>query len=315
MNGFCISNLVYGKSYTDIFLDYHLKSIVENFTRNKSDEKSHYLIFTTEENIETIQAHKNFALLKELFLVKFISIQGNLTYDMRYQVQGAQVQYTAKFALENNLLLHIACADVYYGENLFKDAAAIINRGYDSVINQPMRAAYESSAPHLGGRVLTTDELFEVGFNNQHPLWTSSNWDSPYFSQIPYQIIWTDEKSICLRGFSLSAQIVVPKEWMLSSGGCTDISFMPHLKNPYYSSDWSELPMIELQHLFSFYPPFRNKRALIADVASWAKKSVLPENIGNLRKYITYKKTTDVIDPKLISESEKIAEQIIHYIK
>ena len=67
MNGFCISNLVYGKSYTDIFLDYHLKSIVENFTRNKSDEKSHYLIFTTEENIETIQAHKNFALLKELF--------------------------------------------------------------------------------------------------------------------------------------------------------------------------------------------------------------------------------------------------------
>ncbi len=314
MGEICISNLVYGESYTNVFLNFHLKSLIENLASSNPFSRSYYLIFTEQDNIAKIEAHENFQQLKKYLNVHFLKIDGAVNYDQRYALQGLQVQTTAQFALTNNLLLHIACADVYYGPNYFTNACAILDKGYDAVVHQPMRTALESASPHLTGRwALSVDELFEVGFTNPHPIWISENWDSPYFTKYPYQMIWADETSVCLRGFSISPSIVVAKEWMKTAGGCTDISFMPYLENPYYSNDWSELPMIELCHLFSFYPPFSNKKSNAREVATWAKSHTLPQNFKNLSKYIIYKKTTDEVNPELISRSQVVADEIMSY--
>jgi len=314
MSEICISNLVYGDSYINIFLNFHLKSLLENFVTNNPFSRSYYLIFTEQQNIVRIEAHENFQQLKKFMNVHFLNIDGGVSYDQRYGLQGLQVQNTVQFALTNDLLVHIACADVYYGPNFFANACQILSKGYDAVIHQPMRTAFESAAPHLTGRwALTVDELFDVGFANPHPIWISENWDNPYFTKYPYQLIWTDEKSVCLRGFSISPSVVVAKDWMKNAGGCTDISFMPYLENPYFSNDWSELPMIELCHLFSFYPPFANKKSNALDVATWAKSHTLPQNFKNLTNYIIYKKTTDEINHELIERSKVIAEEIIQY--
>jgi len=132
---------------------------------------------------------------------------------------------------------------------------------------------------------------------------------------MPYHLIWSDDKAICLRGFSLSVPIVVPREWMLKTGGCTDMTYLPNLKNPYYSCDWSELPMIELQQLSSFYPSFSHKKSNIQDLTSWAKKNITPENYSNLARHIIYKKTNDSINEELISKSKKISDEIMTVLK
>ncbi|MCF8196269.1 MAG: hypothetical protein K9J38_09760 [Polynucleobacter sp.] len=309
----CISNLVYGQPYIDIFLNYHLKSIFENIDGHDFSS-SHYLIFTDKDNMPLIESHENIKQLKDKLNVKLIKIEEVLEYDSRYKIQTLQVQWSARFALEHNFLFVIATADAYYGKDFLKNAIKHINNGHDGIVHQPIRTTYESSAKYLTSNSLSVDELFEVGFSNLHPIWTSSNWDNPYFSTSPYHMIWSDERSICLRGFSLSTSVVVPKEWMLLSSGCTDISYVSQLQNPYYSSDWSELPMLELQPLLCFYPPFGNKRSDIQSVVDWAIKSIPLENFENLSKYTIFKKINEPINEELILKSKLISGMLITYM-
>jgi len=312
MLNLCLSNIVYGQPYTDIFLNFHLKSLLENF--NYEDfGKPAYLIFTEQRNLSTIQSHDNFIKLKCKFTIELIVLEGIvLDYETRYNIQNIQVEHSAKFALDNNLLLHIATADIYYGVDFFKNALKHIRNGHDCVVSTPIRAAYESASSHLSGNQLSVDDLFDVGFYNMHPLWTSANWDNPLFAKHYYNLLWTDEKSICLRAFSQSPILFWPMEWMLNSNmGCIDITFLPHFKNCYYIPDWSEMPSIELGQLSNFYPPFWHKKSNIQEVADWVKIYIIPENRSNLSRYTIFKKTNDSINEELIFKSKLIADAIM----
>lgn len=313
MTNVCIGNLVYGQPYTDIFLNYHLKSLFENIDGD-SFSNSYYLIFTDEINTPIIESHENFKQLKDKLIIKIIKIEEILKYDARYQIQGLQAYWTTKFALENNLTLHLTSADTYYGKDSIKSALNYLDNGYDAVINQPMRITYESAAKHLSNHALSVDELFEVGFSNLHPIWTSSNWENPYFTLSPYHMIWSDERSICLRGFSLSPSFVIPQEWMLALKGCIDMTIIQNLKNPYYSTDWSEMPMVELQPLLANYPPFGNKRSEIQSVVDWAIQTIPPDNYRNLSRYTIFKKTNDPINEELILKSKLISGMLSTYL-
>lgn len=312
MNNLCISNLVYGQPYTHIFLNFHLKSLLANLNSYALDN-SCYLIFTEESNISVIESHENFQLLLDKLKVTFVSLDGNSpTYELRYQYQAMQAHQSMIFALEHQMLLHLTAADVYYGINFFKSAFNFMSRGHDGIGHQPMRIAYESAASHLStDKTLSVDDLFLIGFHNPHPLWTSQNWHNPYFSFMPYQLLWSDETSICLRGFSISISLLIPQEAMLDSLGCADMTIFQYLKNPYFSDDWSELPMVELQQLSSFYPSFSNKKSNIQDIAIWAKKNILKENISNLARHTIYKRINDPINQELVSESKRITDAIM----
>jgi len=311
MANLCISNLVYGNVYTHIFLNYHLKSVLENITEETNFNNSVYFIFTDGGNLDQIKAHENFIKLSTFIPMSFFVIQGGLNYQGRYHFQKVQMQHTVKYALEHHLLMHISCADMFYGPRFFTNALHYFSLGHEAIIVQPARVAFESAAPLLSGAALSADALFEVAFNNLHPLWTSANWDNPYFTNIPYHLIWSDEKSICFRGFSLSPLIVVPQEWMLSASGCADMSFLPNLKNQYFSEDWTEMPCIELQQLMSFYPPFSRKCANTGTLAQWAKKSIPPDNYANLNRYMMFKKSTDPINHELITQSQIVVDSIL----
>jgi len=313
MSNLCIGNLVYGQPYTNIFLNFHLKSLFENIDGD-SFSNSYYLIFTDEASLPILEAHENYQQLKDKFTVRVIKLESPLTYNARYYIQSLQANETTKFALEHNLTLHITTADTYYGKDFIKSALNYLSNGYDSIIHQPMRVTYETAAPHLLNHALSVDELFEVGFSNLHPMLTSANWENPYFSQAPFQMIWSDEKSMCLRGFSLAPTFLIPKDWMLAAAGCIDLAFLPYLKNPYFSNDWSELPMVELGPILTFYPPFSNKRSDIQSVAEWAIRNVPPHLFENLSRYIIYKKINDAVNEELITKSKLISSLLYTYV-
>ena len=192
--------------------------------------------------------------------------------------------------------------------DFFKKDAEYINLGHDAVINSPMKVAFERASNFLIQREILVDELFNVAFTNLHPIWTSSNWKNPNFTKLPYKIIWTDENSLCMRGFSHTPILVIPKEWMTTLSGAIDTSFLPYFKNPFYSENWSELPWIELKSLQSTYPPENNNKFNINNIANWARQNVLIENFSNLSRYVIYKKTTDQINQNLISNSKIITD-------
>jgi len=312
MNNLCISNLVYGQPYTHIFLNFHLKSLLANLN-SYALENSCYILYTEESNISVIESHENFQLLCDKLKVTFVTLDGNKpTYELRYHYQTIQSSESIRYALENKMLLHLTAADVYYGINFFKNSSDFMSKGHDAIAHQPMRIAYESAASYLStDKSLSVDDLFLIGFHNPHPLWTSQNWHNPYFSVMPYQLLWSDQTAICLRGFSISPSIFIPQESMLESLGSADITIFQHFKNPYVSYDWSELPMVELQQLSSFYPSFSNKKSNIQDIAIWAKKYILKENFSNLARYTIYKRINDPINEGLVSESKRITDAIM----
>jgi hypothetical protein len=311
MSSICISNLVYGDVYTDLFLEYNLKSLVENVVGKAVLSDGDYFVFTDGKNIDRIKSHANYHALQEVFRFKFFVIDKGLGYAHRYGLQTVQLQHTLRHALDSKQLMHISCADVYYGPGFFANSFKRFLQGYDSVVTQPMRVAFESASSCLKQGVSDLDALFDVGFNNLHPLWMSADWDGRYFSKLPYHIIWSDDRSFCLRGFSLSPLVVVPKEWMLKASGCIDVSFVPFLESPYYATDWQEFPVLELQMLSSFYPPFLHKKASVDTVAFWAKKNIVPANIYNLNKYVMYKRSADAASQELIDRSQYIVKNII----
>lgn len=318
MEKLLISNLVYGDPYTDIFLDYHIKSILDTCAKDDFPDGSLYLIFTDGNNIDKISNHINFYLLSQLIgRVNFITIKGEINYENRYAIQTAQLQESIKIALNESMLVHIATADLYYGPQFIKGSVEKITiNGADAVFSQAMRCAYESTAKYLKqNTVESVDALFEIAFNNLHPLWTSSNWDNPYFSKIPYQIIWADSEQIICRGFSISSTFFKPDNRYLGASGCCDMSIHLIAKNKAYINDWSEIPSIELGQLKAFYPPFSNNRSDVSKIADWAKKSIQKENYTNLEYYQVFKKKNTHLNSKIVKNSEDIVKKILGAIR
>ena len=308
----CISNLVYGEIFTKIFLTYHLKSLLKNLSSSRLPDGSIYLVFTDEKNISELDFHKNVAAVRKFMPLEIVVIDGDLKNDMRYHIQSIQMKETIKYCLENDLLIHQTCADVYFGPNFFQNLIQKMSEGFDVIFGNPMRAAYESAAPLLDHAICDVDDvddLFDIGFQNPHPLWMSSNWNNPYFSIMPYHLLWTDSKSILVRGVSISVYLFEPREWMLEFHGCTDMIQRKKFKHPYYCIDWSEFPILELVFLATFFPSFRNQKASVSSVAEWIFSQNLSENIDT-EMYTICKRKSDNIDIRLIDESKKVMENI-----
>lgn len=315
-NKVLISNLVYGDPYTQIFLDLHLKSLIENCGDSPFSKSSIYLIYTDGKNIDRIKNHENFKVLTRYFRTQFITISSELRYDRRYSIQTVQLQHSLKVAIENSALMQQACADVYYGSNFWRNAIELINdKSVQVIFGNAIRSAYETTSSLLMGKQVSNDELFDIALSNLHPLWLSCNWEAPLFSRIPYHIIWTRDEQIICRSFSMSPLIFEPSANMLTAGGCSDITLRRYCDKIHFERDWQNAPIIELGMLSAFYPPFGRGKASVSSVASWAISNVLPENHRNIELFQVIKKTTTRESCSLISETEDIANSILGQIE
>lgn len=308
----CISNLVYGEPYTDIFLNLHLKSLLENIN-SITEFEINYIIFTDGNNIDKIEQHVNIYKLFSHIKFNIITFEDILKYNDRYKIQSIQNSETIKYALNNDCThIHLACADIYYGPGFWKNLLNKANSGFDAIFGHAIRTSYESIAPLLKQTIISADQLFDISFNNLHPLFTHSNWNNPYFTKIPYNIIWSTEDSIIVRGFSIPGLLFKPSIDKLENiGGCADITLLSMSENPYFSMNWQELPCIEIGMLKSFYPMFSHKPASIPYLLELAKNIGALPNVNRLRNYMLISKKDTKPDLNLIYESETIINEII----
>ena len=309
-----ISNLVYGEPYTDLFLNLHLPSLIENLRTNYFSDKSKYLVYTDRDSSKTIRSHPMFRLLGKFIDFEVLQIDGvALSYESRYGLQQVQVNDSACRALHGFDFFHSACADVVYGNNVLPDAARLlIQSGKNTICHTPMRVALESAAPLLRGpSAFSVENLFEVGLRHPHPLWTSSNLRTPYFTTIPYHMIWTNDSQVLLRGFAISPLLLKPSPWMTECGGSIDLSFSQFEQDFLWLSNWSDLPMLELGRLGAFYPCFRSEYFNLTSVVEWAKSAIPRSNWNNLLYWQYCKKPGSSPDLSLLQESNVVIDKMI----
>ena len=313
-----ISNLVYGEPYTSIFINFHLPSLVEELLNSKNAIDIKYLLFTDKQSMELIKRSTHYRELTDFVPYRIMTLEGDKDYGKRYALQGLQLNYSAKIALEESRVVHQSSADVYYGKGYFDAVISkFLSDDSDAIFFENFRCAYESVAHHLyNKKTLNTDQLFDIGISNLHPLWVAAHWDAPFFSKIPYTMVWGGGPQLITRGFSQSVPFFKPYEWMLTAPGCNDINIATRTEKISFIEAWNQAPSIELGMLSAFYPPFSPLTSDPRNVANWAKENMPPLAIQNLRRYSIFNKPGSNVIQDVIEYSGDCIEKIIdHYNK
>lgn len=273
-----ISNVAYGNVYSDIFLACHLKSLLDESNIPAVKDRVEYLLFSDNETMPKIEAHPNWQKLKSLIPVQvaILEFPQNVPFDKfgaRYTVLITMFNESVKKALASNMYLSAIVADHVMAQDFLPKVLSKMDAGHGAVFVQPPRAAAEPTMPVLATnpRALAAHDLWNLCYRNMHPLWVACHWNAAQFSALPFSLLWNNnDGGLLVRSFSITPMIFVPNEKMLSCGGVIDREMPALCENPFWATDWVDCPVIGVEPLFCYYPPFTNKKASTDDVRDWS---------------------------------------------
>ncbi len=291
-DGLLLADLAYGAEYARIFLNASLPTLLDASNLPAIKSNAAFVLFTDAATRPTIEADARFQALQRLVPTTVYTLPA-LTdpYGQRYDMQAMTLGLSMARAYKDGLALVYLTADGCYGAGAIPAMLTKLREGYDSVCGQALRTAAEVTEPALssGQHAPTASELFQMGIRGLSPLWVASHWDSPCFSTIPYALLWSDAEQLVMRMTSVSVHAIQPTKALLQAKGCPDMVLFQGSAKPYMAYDWAEFPVINVEPLRCFYPPFQvGLRASATGYCEWAKRSVSRDSLRNLTHAWTY---------------------------
>jgi len=319
---YIISNVVYGDLYCKIFLEQHLRSVLDetNLPAITGILDVEYCIYTDAETKQKIMAHANFKRLLMTCAVRIADldwkgIEKEKQFDKRYSVLMQVCKDTIAYAIDNGFKYCTAwVADLVVARNFFpKIVDKCMAKDHGAVFVLPLRSAFERVAPILNqeNRALDAKILFNIGYSNLHPLWTACEWDNRRFTKLPFCVLWSSPTGILVRSFSLTPVIFEPAQKMLEGRGMID-GEIPHLcRNPYLCTDWTDAPVMGVEPLFCYYPTFNNRPSHFGTFKRWTRQCLHWSQIPFFKKRLYYPdRETAKIGFFQRMQSDKIARKI-----
>lgn len=320
---YIISNLVYespahGFLYPSLFLENQVKSLCDPTNLPALAEKYavEFALFTDENSLMQISRHPNFMRLSQICPVHVIKLGWPPDADRfgsRYQLLVQMFHQVLAVALEKKAWLSVLVADLVFAQAAVPRILSHLEKGHDAVFMVPIRSSADSVNPLLAKlpRAPTDLELFEMAYANLHHLWTHSTWDNPYFSRMPYSMLWNSGSGLVAHNFGITPIAFKPSEEMKAVKGVIDSDVPAFFKNPYWAHDWTDAPVAGVEPLSNgHYPPFEHKRANEARVAEWAKVGTQPVQAKNLHQPLFYPTAKRFADTALADRAKAIAEDI-----
>jgi hypothetical protein len=310
-----ITSPCFGEVYPDIFLNFHLKSLLDETNIPLLKDRINYIVYTDKETAPKIYGHKNFKRLENLCGTGIAEIPRGLTFDNRYNALVAVFKESVTFALKEDMLVSPIVCDLVFGRGYLPMVLDKMDRGHDAVFALPMRTAYESmwqfADDSWGVGAWDSMELCRVGLQCLHPLWVHLYWNSPLFSTIPYSLLWGNSKGLLVRSFSITPMVFQPIEEHLKTMHAIDIEIPGTFKNPYWAQDFIECPVIGVEPLRCYYPMWDSKPASLDTVKTWSKMQCEAQR-NCLPKHLWYPcKATVNMDSSIIEESDRVVNSIL----
>lgn len=278
------SNLVYGQLYPDLWVNNHLKSLLDptNLPALKDKYQLEYCLLTDDATLMQISRHPNFMQLSAIAEIHIIKMNWPPETDQfasRYQLLVQMFHQILPVALEKNAWMGSWVADLVFAKHALPRMLKRLEAGHDAVFNVPIRSAADS-INHILAQLpgAPSDlELFELAYKNLHHLWVASHWDSPLFSKFPYSMLWNSGSGLLAHNFGVTPILFKPSEELKAVQGVIDADVPSFFKNPYWATDWTDAPVAGVEPLSNgHYPPFLVHRASKEFVADWAKKGTMP---------------------------------------
>lgn len=279
-----ITNVVYGQVYSAIFLNQHLKSMLDETNIPKMKDRVEYAVYTDKETLRLLEGHPNFQELKRLIKVHVYEFDWagiENRFDKRYSVLASTFHLGLEIALERGMLMSALVADLVVAKHFLPKLFEKVDAGFDAVFTLPMRTAHEAMAHHLNANpgAMFAHDLFDLGYKNLHPLWVACHWEAAQFSKLPYSLIWNSGTGLVVHSFSITPIIFTPYEEMRETKHVIDVEIPSMCKNPFWAENWTDAAVIGVEPLFCYYPPFANKKAKVEDVAMWMARTLNPKQV------------------------------------
>lgn len=315
---YIISNLVYGPHHPDFWLENQLKSLLDssNLPALRERYKLEYALFTDDETLMRITRHPNFMQLSaicEIHVIKMNWPADADRFNSRYQLLIQMFQQMLTVGLERNAWLSVIVADLVFAKGALPTMLKHLEAGYDSVFMVPIRGAADSINHQLARLpgAPTDLELFELCYRNLHHLWTHSTWDNPYFSRMPYSMLWNSGSGLCTHNFGITPIVFKPNEEMRNVKGVIDADVPAFCKNPYWCENWTDAPVAGVEPLSNgHYPPFLHQRSSEDFVVEWAKTGTMPQQLDYLHHALYYPAKSVFNNVYLADQAQGIAERI-----
>lgn len=336
MKKLLFTNVAYGDLYADLFLNQHLKSLLDETNIPAVKERIMYTIFTDTNTYKKITKHKNYLRLRDLIGKKNLEVEvfkwqeGGDHFEDRYSVLTNFFKVSAKLALERECWLSAIVADLVAAKEFLPRVLRRMDEGHGAVFMLPLRSAAECMVPYLDARTtgaLHDFELCALGFQNLHPLWVACHWNATQFTKLPFTLLWNSGagQGIMARSFSITPVVLEPTPDMLKGRGMIDRDIPAHCRNPYWATNWTDAPIIGVEPLVirplghpdgakpCYYPPFGNHVASVDIVANWSR-NLDPTQIPLAQVPLYYpNKELANIPPEMLFESDKVMDGIVDW--
>jgi hypothetical protein len=316
---YTITNLVYGATYSKLFCQNHVKSLLDPSNLDAITDKYdvEYIIYTDNETLRDISAHPALEALSKKIKVRaerFAWPAGTRNrFAHRYGLLLDIFKRSVEEALKRDALLTAWVADLVVAQDFFPRILKRIEEGHGAVFVLPLRAASEAASPVLNQfhGAMPGDKLCELGLETMHPLWVACHWNTPQFTKLPFTLLWQGQGGVLARTFSTTPIVFRPKPEMINTRGMIDGDIPALCDNPYWCTDWTDAPVIGVEPVIVYYPPFANRPASVQLVKDFTK-AIDPTQIPYLERQCFYPSRAAVtMREDVIEESDRVVGEIL----
>lgn len=314
-----LTNVVYGSSYSHIFLNYHLKSLLDESNLPAIKGKVSVILFTDSETLPVLQKHPNMMKLLSLCEVDirdFTWKPNANKFALRYDLLINTFRQGAEEALRRGDLLSAWTADMIIAKGVLpKLMYKIMEDGHDAVLLQPARAAFEAIMPDLDktDEALYPHDLWKLCQLHMHPYLTAANhWRSPTFTKYPFYMHWNTGTGFLTRSFSTTPIIMRPIEEMTKVKQVIDIEVPGMFPAPYWADEFDEFGVIQIEptlcynHALTSFPPQLSK------VQKFAKDRHPHQHEAFKRRLYYPNKFIANVSPEVLAESDLTVKNILN---
>lgn len=157
---------------------------------------------------------------------------------------------------------------------------------------------------------LSAEALFTLAYNNLHPLWIACHWENATFTKLPFSLLWNTGEGLIARSFSVTPIAFIPTVEMAQVTGVIDVMVPALCSNPFWASDYLDCPVVGVEPLHCYYPPFTNLPASVDGVRQWARASLHPSQLQFLKRPFFYPQKDALSAERKLSASNKIIEEL-----
>jgi len=218
---FICNTPVWGKTYTQLFLEVALPSLLAKGNLPALKTSAVFQIYTTPKDAECIRMSDVYRELLALIPVEFHYIKESLDEPIPYQAMSHCHRLAIEAADKENAALIFLHPDCIMAEGSLAHAENCILEGKRVVAITGIRLALEKVipllAPHYNsqGRLrIMPKELVKLAINNLHPITAKQMWENrQHIGIVPYNLFWkVGEEGLLGRCFSLHPLMVFPRK-------------------------------------------------------------------------------------------------------